>query len=109
MAPIGNDGNGMAGDSTRQPEARFGGRTVLCRNCRFCTTVCPKRVAIPEAMTVINLSAGLETDWFMRKLYRDKCGKGPAGSCIRCGLCLARCPQSLPIPDLMDFAAQRFE
>ena len=76
--------------------------TVFCRNCRFCTTVCPAGVRIPEVMTMINLSvaagsADVRAGDLLRHTYAARTAGGPASACVGCHVCDGRCPQGIPI------------
>lgn len=103
----------MWDDLARSSLAADGG-TVLCRNCRFCTTVCPMGVRIPDAMTMINLSVGSDTpsvdaSGLLRRAYARRTAGGPASACVGCGACLGRCPQGIEIVALMARAVRLFE
>lgn len=94
--------------------ARAGAGTVLCRNCRFCTTVCPVGVRIPDVMTMINLSVAAGSDDvrsgdLLRRAYEARTAGGPASACVGCHACDGRCPQAIPIIWQMARAALLFE
>jgi Fe-S oxidoreductase len=68
--------------------ARAGTGTVFCRSCRFCTTVCPAGVRIPEVMTMINLSvaagsADVRAGDLLRHAYEARTAGGPASARVR--------------------------
>lgn len=94
--------------------ARAGTGTVFCRNCRFCTTVCPAGVRIPEVMTMINLSvaagsADVRAGELLHHTYASRTAGGPASACVGCHACDGRCPQGIPIVWQMARATLLFE
>ena len=94
--------------------ARAGTGTVFCRSCRFCTTVCPAGVRIPEVMTMINLSvaagsADVRAGDLLRHAYECRTAGGPASACVGCHACDGRCPQGIPIVWQMARATLLFE
>lgn len=75
---------------------------VGCTACGYCMP-CPAGVNIPEVFKVYN-DAGLST-WteygrVFYSLVASNSGRD-ASNCIECGSCLKRCPQSIPIPDML--------
>ena len=69
---------------------------VGCTHCEYCLP-CPKGVQIPEVFAQYNQSV-MEPDK-AKKAYAKL--KGDARSCVRCGLCEEKCPQQLPIRELL--------
>lgn len=67
---------------------------INCTACRYCMP-CPFGVEIPTVFASYN--KGLAKD-----AKPDKAGLATAVKCQKCGVCLAKCPQHLPIPDLME-------
>ncbi|MBN2056032.1 aldo/keto reductase [bacterium] len=87
---------------------------VDCTGCRYCMP-CPAGVDIPTCFEYYN-NAGLFRDKLtQRALYLGRLGgivndqTQLASLCVRCGKCLDRCPQHLPIPDLLEDVARHFE
>ena len=82
---------------------------IGCTACRYCTTVCPKDIAIPEIFNLVNKVAVFpktNTD----DAYEWAVGKhGRAGDCIDCGACEGICPQALPVRELIANASRQFE
>ena len=78
---------------------------VQCTQCRYCTEVCPKDIAIPDYFGLLNLHA--ITGQKSRMYYeRYSMNHGKASDCLKCGLCETNCPQHLPIRErLKEFAA----
>ena len=88
---------------------------VGCTGCEYCKP-CPEDVNISAAFEVFNkyhLFKNLEEAKFM---YTARCsgifsntGPGYASNCIQCGECLDKCPQEIPIPDILEEVARDFE
>jgi len=83
-----------------------------CTGCRYCMP-CPKGVDIPSCFEVYNRyhvfgERGAKLVYVFRI---GSSGEEPAfaSRCERCGKCEKKCPQHLPIPDLLDEVAQEFE
>ncbi|MBQ1860574.1 MAG: aldo/keto reductase [Clostridia bacterium] len=78
---------------------------VQCTNCRYCTEVCPKNIAVPDYFGLLNLHAvtGQKTNMYYQRYSMNH---GKASECIQCGQCERNCPQHLPIREyLKEFAA----
>ena len=72
---------------------------VHCTGCRYCQP-CPSRVHIPEIFSCYNTASMVNTKKDMRNRYKAMVARGlDAGSCIRCGECMSKCPQGIDIPD----------
>jgi predicted aldo/keto reductase-like oxidoreductase len=78
---------------------------IGCTGCQYCLP-CPQNVAIPEILSTYNqfyryrgASAQQET---IIKSYREQIthNQGPS-NCVQCNSCLQKCPQGLPIPQLL--------
>ena len=88
---------------TRQKE-RLGSNH--CGQCRRCIP-CPKEVPIPELLRLRNLSLGHDLTSFSEERYNliGKAGhwweKTDASACENCRECISRCPNKLPIPELL--------
>lgn len=83
--------------------------SIPCTNCRYCVKGCPKEVAIPEIMGLLNLEAQTENNEFVKGLYSWQAKPGRASDCIHCGLCESMCPQSINIIENLETAAEHFE
>ena len=86
---------------------------IGCTGCRYCTP-CPNGVAIPEIMALYNQfyakkdnkNAQLEiVTEYNEKIPAEK----RAETCVRCGECETKCPQQLPISNLIAKAARSFK
>lgn len=78
---------------------------IGCTGCQYCLP-CPQNVAIPEILFAYNqfyryrgASAQQES---IIKSYREQIAhnQGPS-NCVQCNSCLQKCPQELPIPQLL--------
>ncbi|MDD3094815.1 MAG: aldo/keto reductase [Candidatus Neomarinimicrobiota bacterium] len=83
---------------------------INCTGCAYCMP-CPHGVDIPGSFQYLNLAAMINNPKEGRRLYnllvKDK-GKA-ASQCIACGECLEKCPQRLPIPELLQTVIREFE
>lgn len=90
-------------------------RLIPCTACRYCVAECPKKIPIPDILSLINLCghAGENDKTFMGRFKRNydryTYQKGKASDCIACGACKRRCPQRIDIPSHMREAAKLFE
>ena len=86
---------------------------VGCTECRYCQP-CPQGVAIPEILALYNeyyRKRGDETA-VSQVVNRRKETVPPekwATACIKCGECEGKCPQQLPIRNLLEKAVRSFE
>lgn len=84
-----------------------------CTGCRYCLP-CPSGVDIPGCLGVLNSRhalkdkrAGLVYMFFNSGVFGGK--PSLASQCTECGTCLPRCPQSVPIPEILKEVAADFE
>lgn len=88
--------------------------TVECTSCRYCLP-CPFGVSIPEVFDMYNEWKTIRHSFSQRMFYISTVGgilsgrSGLASKCTSCDVCLERCPQSLPIPDLMKTISREYE
>ena len=73
---------------------------IPCTDCKYCMP-CPNDVDIPRNFSVFN--SGVMFDAFdeARSGYQWIKEEARASSCIQCGICEEKCPQSIPISDWM--------
>ncbi len=70
--------------------------TVPCTACRYCTSVCPMNIAIPEYFTAYNMKITGDGDC-EAYLKENAPGKGRADQCINCKKCEEICPQHISV------------
>lgn len=87
---------------------------VDCTGCRYCMP-CPFGVSIPDVFDWYNEWKTVRHDLSQRLFYLATVGgvlsgkSGLASHCVSCGACLAKCPQSLPIPELLGGITREYE
>ncbi len=86
--------------------------TTQCQQCYQCLP-CPEAIHIPEVLRLRNLAVAHDMSEYGRYRYGmfENAGHwfpGQRGSrCTDCGDCLPRCPEALPIPELLRDADKR--
>jgi predicted aldo/keto reductase-like oxidoreductase len=87
---------------------------VDCTGCGYCMP-CPSGVRIPYCFDAYNSMFLFDDEERAKFKYASSLntmtyGKtGYASQCVECGECLEKCPQGLPIPDLLRDVAEVFE
>lgn len=80
---------------------------IKCTRCRYCLP-CPQTVAIPEIFEIYNNLVALPaTEQFDKLVYSLQPPEKQASHCSSCGICESRCPQRLPIRELLKTADAR--
>lgn len=84
--------------------------TTPCTDCKYCTESggCPQDIPIPGIIANDNRRRIYDTVDFGQYAMLTR-GHGKASDCIQCGACEGRCPQHLPIIELMASCAGIFE
>jgi predicted aldo/keto reductase-like oxidoreductase len=84
-----------------------------CTGCRYCLP-CPEGVDIPGCLGALNNKHALRDK--RAKLVYMLFNSGATGGkpsvaslCTECGTCLPKCPQDVPIPDVLKVVAAEFE
>lgn len=83
--------------------------TIPCTNCGYCLKGCPRQVAIPIIMMLLNLEAMTGNAAFSKHNYAWQAEPGKASDCIGCGACEAVCPQGIGIIEHLREAARKYE
>ncbi len=78
---------------------------VACTTCGYCLP-CPNGVSIPDVFSSYNTSAMFGTLRAASAVYRMYVMAGGRGAdkCARCGECEPKCPQQIPIQDMLEVA-----
>lgn len=86
---------------------------IACTDCRYCTTECPKNIAIPDYFSLYNNMKRLKNTSYLSNqvVYYANLTQshGKASDCIGCGVCERNCPQGLPVRDLLKDVALVFD
>ncbi|WPX08337.1 aldo/keto reductase [Anaerocellum danielii] len=81
-------------------------RRVNCTECKYCMP-CPQGVDIPWNFSIYNQAGMYNMFEEMKNDYLKK-EKERAENCIECGVCETKCPQNLPIRELLKEVAAYF-
>ena len=83
---------------------------IACTSCRYCTDGCPKKILIPDLFSCYNSGnlGSWDASYHYKNVYTVD-GHGKASDCIKCGKCEKSCPQHLPIRNLLEKVAAKFE
>ena len=88
---------------------------VDCTGCGYCLP-CPEGVMIPAIFEVYNKMHLFGNKEEAKFIYAIRmCGvisgnkQGFASECVECGDCLEKCPQSIPIPDILADVVEELE
>lgn len=86
---------------------------IACTNCRYCTTECPKKIAIPDYFALYNNMKRLHNVGYVvnqQNYYINLTQTyGKPSDCIKCGVCEKNCPQHLKIRNLLEQISEVFE
>lgn len=87
---------------------------IPCTGCSYCTSGCPKKIAIPQYFSLYNedMRENLEEKGWTATatqyaILAEKFGK--AGDCVGCGQCEGVCPQHLPIIEKLKEVSGHFD
>lgn len=79
-----------------------------CTGCGYCMP-CPKKLEIPKIIDYLNAWYAFDKNPSTKMEYSTWIGDGfHASDCLHCGECEKKCPQSLPISDIMTDGAEQF-
>jgi hypothetical protein len=79
---------------------------ISCTGCRYCMP-CPNGVEIPRVFSYYNEAIIYSAPDKPRSMYNDARmmkREERANMCIKCQACIEKCPQNLPIPELLEKA-----
>lgn len=81
---------------------------VPCTACRYCSP-CPVGVDIPRNLALYNQVKGGLPVFHAKLVYDAMTEEQRASSCVHCGACKKKCPQSIDIPKFMTEIAEEFK
>jgi predicted aldo/keto reductase-like oxidoreductase len=86
---------------------------IGCTSCQYCQP-CPQDVAIPDILALYNEYYTKRDDSSTQEEIKNKyrtsiTPERGAGLCVQCGECEDKCPQQLPIRNLLTRAARSLE
>jgi predicted aldo/keto reductase-like oxidoreductase len=85
---------------------------VGCTGCGYCIP-CPEGVNIPECFKIYNdkhaFNDPVAAVNYILHVRSTTHGTHSASLCVNCGECVDKCPQHLPIPELLEEVAAEFE
>lgn len=89
---------------------------VNCTGCEYCKP-CPEHVNISGAFELLNTLYLYDNKQEAKFLYAIRCSgilsggdkNGFASNCVQCGECLEKCPQNIPIPDMLEKVVEDLE
>jgi predicted aldo/keto reductase-like oxidoreductase len=78
---------------------------IGCTSCQYCLP-CPQNVAIPEILSTSNqfyrYRGATAQQEIIIKTYHERIAHNQSPSnCVQCNSCIQKCPQELPIPQLL--------
>lgn len=83
---------------------------IPCTGCRYCEAGCPKKIAIPEYLSLYNDQAQFGMSANLNNYYDNLAGShGRAGDCIRCRKCEGSCPQHIRITEWLPKISALFD
>lgn len=81
---------------------------IACTECRYCTP-CPAGVNIPRVFGLYNQAKTTGNTGHFRLVYDKMSPDEKASACVDCGACLKKCPQHIPIPEMLKKIASEME
>jgi predicted aldo/keto reductase-like oxidoreductase len=82
---------------------------IPCTRCNYCVETCPRKVPIPQGIGALNLYRIYNNYDEAAHIYGGGLRDGSSASdCIECGACQERCPQHLPIIEIMKEVVSAF-
>jgi len=93
-------------DQVMNEIAKAGG--IPCTACKYCHNECPVNIEIAPCFSLYNDVKRGGMKWNADSVYRAIPEAQRAAACIKCGACLAHCPQKIDIPNELDEVKQMF-
>lgn len=84
-------------------------KNIPCTACHYCTEGCPMGVHIPEIFAAYNMYLNGKKEEAQAEYDMVTADGGKASDCIQCGQCESACPQSIPVIENLQKAAEVFE
>ena len=82
---------------------------IGCTRCRYCMP-CDQGVSIPEIIAFLNeFFIKNESQEVKTRYHKQIKPENQAGRCVKCGKCEQKCPQQLPLRDIIGRAVWNFE
>jgi hypothetical protein len=107
LASIKAEADAALWDEARQICERFKEhRKTMCTGCDYCRP-CPEGVDISRNLRIRNYLAVYEEGDAARRAYGEIDAEQRAEQCTRCGQCEEKCPNDLPVRDLLAEVARR--
>lgn len=84
--------------------------SIPCTACHYCTSGCPKKIAIPEIFAAYNRQSVWSQPERAARMYAQAIKDGgSAGDCISCGQCEAVCPQQINVISRLKDCSKKFD
>lgn len=75
--------------------------TLPCTSCRYCTTYCPKGLAIPDLIELYNDHVYSGGSFVSHTVINNLPDNKKPSACIGCRACESVCPQNIKISEMM--------
>ncbi len=76
-------------------------KTIPCTKCNYCSD-CPQGIAIPKIFSMYNGARISEDSFFFKESYFEMDDDKKPHNCIKCGICVQRCPQGIDVPSKLE-------
>ena len=82
---------------------------IPCTACKYCHSQCPVNIDIAACFAFYNEVGRGSAKWNVDTNYKTLPESTRAHACIKCGACLAHCPQHIDIPTDLDKVTEMFK